>query len=51
MYIVGRYVNRRWNSANNPNSPGEVSGQDGQKALCKEVCGEHGNRLSYYPPL
>jgi hypothetical protein len=37
MYIVGRYVNRGWNSANDPNSPGEVSGQDGQKAPCKEV--------------
>jgi hypothetical protein len=28
MYIVGRYINRGWNSVNNPNSPGEVSGQD-----------------------
>jgi hypothetical protein len=46
MYIVGRYVNRGWNSANDPNSPGEVSGQDGQKAPCKEVRGEHGDGLS-----
>jgi hypothetical protein len=47
MYIVGRYVNRGWNSANNPNSPGEVSGQDRQKAPCKEVHGEHGDGLSH----
>jgi hypothetical protein len=47
MYIVGRYVNRGWNSANNPNSPGKVSGQDGQKAPCKEVRGEHGDGLSH----
>jgi hypothetical protein len=47
MYIVGRYVNRGWNSANNPNSPREVSGQDGQKAPCKEVHGEHGDGLSH----
>jgi hypothetical protein len=46
MYIVGRYVNRGWNSANDPNSPGKVSGQDGQKAPCKEVHGEHGDGLS-----
>jgi hypothetical protein len=47
MYIVGRYVNRGWNSANDPNSPGKVSGQDGQKAPCKEVRGEHGDGLSH----
>jgi hypothetical protein len=28
MYIVGRYVNRGWNSVNNLNSPREVSSQD-----------------------
>jgi hypothetical protein len=46
MYIVGRYINRGWNSANDLNSPGEVSGQDRQKALCKEVHREHGDGLS-----
>jgi hypothetical protein len=51
MYIVGRYINRGWNSANDPNSPREVSSQDGQKAPGKEVCREYGDGLSHYPPL
>jgi hypothetical protein len=51
MYIVERYVNRGWNSANNPNSPEVVSSQGGRKLRVREASGEYDNRSSHYPPL
>jgi hypothetical protein len=39
MYIVERYVNRGWNSANDPNSPEAVSGQGGRKLRVRRPAG------------
>jgi hypothetical protein len=51
MYIVERYINRGWNSVNNPNSPKVVSGQGGRKLRVREASGEHGDRSSQLRPL